>query len=101
MNVDEALRRFAEIRGLPREAMAWALENWQTASPRFIARLRAFAAGNDQTEAAYSQIFFIVHLCGQMRETRAYEPLCRLIAEDPDLETVGLATPRPRPCPAS
>ena len=88
MNVDEALLRFAEDSGLPREEMAWALENWQTASPRFIARLRAFAAGNDRTEGTFSQIFFIVHLCGQMREARAYEPLCRLIAEDPDLETV-------------
>ncbi len=86
MNVDEALRRFVEDEDLPREAMAWALDNWRAASPRFIARLRAFAAGNDRTEAAESQIFFIVHLCGQMRESRAYEPLCRLIAGDPDLE---------------
>ena len=93
MNVDETLRRFAEDEGLPREEMAWALENWRTASPRFIARLRAFAAGNDRTEATDSQIFFIVHLCGQMRETRAYAPLCRLIAEDPDLEiSLGDAT---------
>ena len=86
MNVDEALRRFAEDDGLPREAMAWALDNWRTASPRFIGRLRAFVAGGDRTEATESQLFFIAHLCGQMRETRAYEPLCRLIAEDPDLE---------------
>ncbi len=86
MNVDEALRRFAEDDRLPREAMAWALENWRTASPRFIARLRAIAAGNDRTDGAEGQLFTILHLCGQMRETRAYEPLCRLIAEDPDLE---------------
>jgi uncharacterized protein len=86
MNVDEALRRFAQGEESPREAMAWALENWEAASPRLIARLRAFAAGGDQTEAAESQLFYIVHLCGQMREPRAYEPLCRLIAEDPDLE---------------
>ena len=86
MNVDEALRRFAEDDRLPREAMAWALENWRTASPRFIARLRAIAAGDDRTDGAEGQLFTILHLCGQMRETRAYEPLCRLIAEDPDLE---------------
>jgi hypothetical protein len=86
MNVDEALGRFAEDDGLPREAMAWAMDNWQTASARFIARLRAFAGGGDRNEAAESQVFFIVHLCGQMRETRAYEPVCRMIAEDPDLE---------------
>ncbi len=86
MNVDEALRRFAEEDGLPREAMAWSLENWRTASSRFIARLRAFAAGGDRTVTAEDQVFFIVHLCGQMRETRAYEPLCRLIADDPDID---------------
>jgi hypothetical protein len=86
MNVDEALRQFAEGDGLPREAMAWALANWEAASPRFVARLRAFAFGGDRTEAAESQVFYIVHLCGQMRETRAYEPLCRLIADDADIE---------------
>jgi hypothetical protein len=86
MNVDEALRRFAEDDDFPREAMAWALANWDTASPRLIARLRAFAAGGDRTEAAEDQLFTILHLCGQMREVRAYEPLCRLIAGDPDIE---------------
>jgi hypothetical protein len=86
MNVDEALRRFAEDEGLPREAMAWALDNWEIASRRFIARLRAFAGGGDRSEAAADQLFYILHLCGQMRETGAYEPLCRLIAGDPDLE---------------
>ncbi len=58
MNVDEALRRFAEGEDFPREAMAWALANWETASPRFIARLRAFAAGGDRTEAAEDQLFY-------------------------------------------
>ncbi len=86
MNVDEALRRFAEADSPPRDAMVWALANWETASPRFISRLRASAAGGDRSDAAVGQIFFIIHLCGQMRETRAYEPLCRLIAGDPDLE---------------
>jgi len=86
MNVDEALRRFAEDDRLPREAMAWALANWETASPRFISRLRTFAAGGDRTEGAADEILVILHLCGQMREARAYEPLCRWIADDPDLE---------------
>jgi hypothetical protein len=86
MNADEALRRFAENDDLPREGMAWALEHWDTAAPRFVARLRAFAAGATGAESAEDQVFYILHLCGQMRETRAYEPLCRLIAGDPDIE---------------
>ncbi len=93
MNVDEALRRFAEDDDFPRDAMAWALANWETASARLIARLRAIAAGGEETEAADAQLFYILHFCGQMRETRAYEPLCRLIADDPDLEArIGDAT---------
>jgi Protein of unknown function (DUF1186)/SEC-C motif len=93
MNVDEALRKFAEDDDLPGEAMTWALDNWEAASPRFIARLRAFAAGGDRTEAAEDQLFYILHLCGQRRETRAYEPICRLIAGDPDIEVwLGDAT---------
>ena len=86
MNADEALRRFAEDEGLPRDAMAWALEHWEAAAPRFIAKLRAFAAGAAGDEAVEDQVFYILHLCGQTRETRAYEPLCRLIAGDPDIE---------------
>lgn len=86
MNVDEALRQFAEEEGLPREAMAWALEHWEAAAPRFIAKLRAFAAGAAGSEVVEDQLFFILHLCGQMRETRAYEPLCRMIAREPDIE---------------
>ncbi len=86
MNADAALRRFAEEEGLPREAMAWAAEHWEAAAPRFIAKLRAFAAGAAGSEAVDDQVFYILHLCGQMRETRAYEPLCRLISGDPDIE---------------
>ena len=86
MNVDDALRQFGDSEELPREAMAWALDNWATASPRLMARLRAFAAGHDRTETVENQAFFIAHLAGQMQEPRAYEPLCRLIADDPDLD---------------
>jgi len=85
MNVDEALRLFADGDELPRDAMTWALEHWEDASPRFISRLRAFAAGVDRSQAAGDEIFFILHLCGEKGETRAYEPMCRLIAGDPDI----------------
>jgi len=86
MNVDEALRQFAEGDEFPREAMQWALEHWEAASPRFVSKLRVFAAGGDRSEAAEDETFIIVHLCGEKGESRAYEPLCRMIAEDPDME---------------
>ena len=81
MNVDEALRQFVEAKELPGAAMRWALDHWDEASPRFIARLRVFAAGAVRSEEAMEELFYIVHLCGEKRDERAYAPLCRLIGE--------------------
>ena len=82
MNVDEALRQFANAQEMPRVALQWALDHWEAAAPRFIARLRAFAASPAaRDEIAEDEILFIVHLCGEMRDARAYAPLCRLIGE--------------------
>ncbi len=86
MNVDQVLQQFRAGGDFPGDAMRWALDHWETAAPRFVSRLRAFAAGSDRNEAAEDEIFFILHLCGEKGETRAYEPLCRMIAEDPSLE---------------
>jgi uncharacterized protein len=82
MNVDEALRQLGADGDFPREAMEWALAHWDEASPRFIAKLRAAASRGDVSEQAANEMFFIVHLCGDKGETRAYEPLCRLVAQD-------------------
>jgi uncharacterized protein len=82
MNVDEALRQFGAAQELPRDALQWSLDNWELAAPRFVARLRAFAANPAaRDDVARDEAFFIVHLCGEKCETRAYAPLCRLIAE--------------------
>ena len=81
MNVDEALRQFAAGEEFPRAAMQWALDHWSEASPRFIARLRAFAAGGNRSDAAMDELFYIVHLCGEKHDERAYTPLCALIGE--------------------
>jgi hypothetical protein len=90
MTVDEALRQFVEAGEAPRAAMRWALEHWDEASPRFSARLRAFAAGANRSDEAMDELFYIVHLCGEKRDQRAYAPLCRLIGEGGDpLEFLG------------
>ncbi len=81
MNVDEALRQFAAGEEFPRAAMRWALDHWSETSPRFIARLRAFAAGGNRSDAAMDELFYIVHLCGEKHDERAYTPLCALIGE--------------------
>jgi hypothetical protein len=84
MNVDEALRQLGLEEEFPKAAMQWALTHWEEASPRFISRLRARAARGVAIEG--DEMFFIVHLCGEKGDARAYEPLCRLIATDPDIE---------------
>jgi hypothetical protein len=72
MNVDEALRQFVNAEEMPRAAAQWALDHWEAAGPRFVARLRAFAASPAaRDEIAEDEIFFIVHLCGEERDPRA------------------------------
>ncbi len=94
MNVDEALRQFGAAGEMPRAALQWALDHWQVAAPRLVARLRAFAASPAaRGEIADDELFLIVHLCGEKRDARAYAPLCRLIGEsDEAIEFLGDAT---------
>ena len=86
MNVDEALRQFSEGEEFPHRAMQWALERWSDAAPRFIARLRAYAAGSNRSVAAMDALFVIIHLFGEKHEERAYAPLCQMIADDDAIE---------------
>jgi uncharacterized protein len=86
MNVDEALRQFSEGDDFPAAAMQWALDNWSEASPRFIARLRAYAVGGNRSTEAMDTVFYILHLCGEKGEERAYAPLCQIIADDEMIE---------------
>ena len=86
MNVDEALRQMADGEELPRAALQWALDHWEDTSPHFLSRLRAFAAAGDNSGAAGDEVFYILHLCGEKGETRAYAPLCGVIARDTDID---------------
>jgi hypothetical protein len=86
MNVDEAMRRFANRGEFPREAMQWALDNWEDASPRLISKLRAYAAGGRVSEGDLDIVFHVIHLCGEKCDARAYAPLCDIIAEDLSFE---------------
>ena len=56
---------------MPRAALQWALDHWEGRSAALLARLRAFAASPAaRDEIAEDEVFFIVHLRGEMR-TRA------------------------------
>lgn len=88
MNVDEALRLFSESEAFPADAIQWSLDHWSEAAPRFVARLRAYAAGSNRSESAMDALFYVTHLCGEAREERAYAPLCQLIAGDPEIDAL-------------
>lgn len=68
----------------PREILSWASAHWDDAATRLVGRLAAFAAGRRESVSG-AEAFFIVHLCAEKRETRAFPLLCRLIAEDRDI----------------
>ena len=86
MNVDEAMRRFADGGEFPRDALQWALDNWEHAAPRFIAKLRAYAAGGSGSDVNLDVLFYIIHLCGEKCDSRAYVPVCDVIANDETID---------------
>jgi hypothetical protein len=89
MDVENAIRAFVSAgHDLPRDVMRWALDNWDEAAPGLLGVLERFADGTDRSEAAANALFFILHLAGERRETRAFAPLCRLAKEADVLETV-------------
>ena len=75
MDVEVALRAFASAgHDLPREAMRWALDNWDEAAPGLLGALERFVDGTDRSEEAANALFFILHLAGERRETRINTP---------------------------
>ena len=79
MNVDEALRQFVEAEELPRAAMQWALDHWDEASPRFVARLRAFAAAAARSENGHGRT--LLHRPSLRRKARRAR-LCAAVPDD-------------------
>src|SRR3954469_7896112 len=89
MDVETAIRTLASAgHDLPREAMRWALDHWDQAAPGLLGVLERYADGADRSEAAADAVFFILHLAGERRETRAFAPLCRLLRDAEALDEV-------------
>ena len=97
MNVETAISTFASAgHDLPREAMQWALDNWDEAAPGLLGVLERYADGTDRSEDAANALFFILHLAGERRDTRTFAPLCRLAKDAEAIEAVlgdGITTP--------
>src|SRR5689334_11180896 len=89
MDVETAIGAFASAgHDLPREAMRWALDHWDEAAPGLLGALERYADGADRSEAAANAAFFILHLAGEKRETRAFAPLYRLAKDAEAIEAV-------------
>ncbi len=88
MTIDDAIHDFATAsNALPRDAMQWSLANWDVAGPRFTALVEGYASGADTAEQTERALFFVLHLLAERRETAAFVPLCRILA---DAETADL-----------
>src|SRR5919199_686543 len=87
MDVESAIRAFTSTgHNLPREAMQWALGNWADAAPELLGVVERFASGAERSDEAASAVFFILHLAGEKRETRAFALLCRLALDSDAIE---------------
>ncbi len=82
MTIDEALNTLAVTGGrLPREAILWALDNWEIAAPRFLELLARAANGEDESERTEAILFFALHLLAEKRGKRAFPALCRMLLD--------------------
>jgi uncharacterized protein len=87
MEVETAVQAFASAgNNLPREAMQWALDNWDEAAPELLSVLERFASGADRSDAAASAVFFFLHLAGEKQDTRVFPLLCRLAQDGEAIE---------------
>jgi uncharacterized protein len=82
MDIQTIEQDFAACRHkLPKASMQWALDHWSECGPHFLALLERFIRGDDRSRKTIDILFFAVHLMGQQRERRAFEPLCTLAAD--------------------
>ena len=58
--------------------------SWDSALPLCLALLDHYAGDPAISPAAVDPLFFLIHLCGELRETRAYRPLMRFLSIDPE-----------------
>jgi hypothetical protein len=88
-SVDDAIQAFAQATDAPPNvALRWALDHWDMAAPRFLAILKAYTDGSDESDTTVDALFFIIHLLGDKGDQRAYRILCRLMLDEERLTAV-------------
>jgi uncharacterized protein len=73
---------------LPREALKQAKDRWPEVSPLLLKELEQAAHGGELTDRTISILFFALFLMAQVRETRAFRPLCALAADPERIDTI-------------
>src|SRR4051812_29771635 len=89
MDVETAIQAFVSAgNDLPREAMQWTLDHWDEVAPELLSVVERYTSGADRSDEAASAVFFILHLAGEKRDTRAFPLLCRLAPDGEAVEAV-------------
>jgi uncharacterized protein len=68
-------------RVLPRAALKQAADRWPEVGPGLLAALQSAADGTDRSDRTNTILFFGIYLMAQVRETRAFRPLCAVAAD--------------------
>ena len=66
---------------LPRTALEQAVDRWSEIGPALIATLEAASDETDQSDRTNAILFFGIYLMAQVRETRAFRPLCTVAVD--------------------
>jgi uncharacterized protein len=91
LTIEAILDAFASAttrRALPRAALEQAVSRWHEVGPLLLAALEEAAGGGEPSEAASWILCFGIYLMTQLRETRAWRPLCALAAAGERLEAI-------------
>jgi hypothetical protein len=86
MNVDELWRGLGKSQELPVAAIQSSLEHWDTVSARYLAKLRALASGAKLSDSDRDALFFVIHMCAEKKDARAYTPLCEILVREGEVE---------------
>jgi len=87
MDVETAIQAFVSAgNDLPREAMQWTLDHWDTVAPELLNVMERYTSGADRSDEAARAVLFILHLAGEKQDTRAFSLLCRLAQDGEAVE---------------
>ena len=75
MDLETAIQAFVSAgNNLPREAMQWTLDHWDTVAPELLNVMERYTSGADRSDETASAVFFIVHLAGEKQDRMSPQP---------------------------